>query len=189
MILSPPPRAGWQPLAGGSWLFHGARFHDDRGTSEEIYDFSCWPPQMDRFTVVQENVVTTQSAGTARGLHYQIPPYDQAKLVTVLRGRAQFFWLSIVNDAPAAEINSIILTADAGSLFTPGNCAHGMLSLVDDTQFLLKMSAPISMAHRGEISMHAKSLSIDLASPIRDELLSERDRHAPGWNFRRSVEA
>lgn len=185
MLLSPPRRPGWTPLAGRSWLFNGASFDDDRGTSQEVCDLSSRPPQLPSFISVQENIVSTRLAGTLRGLHFQTSPCAQAKLVTVMRGSAQFFWVSNSEDTQLREVNSIILKADAASLFTPSDCAHGMLSLEDDTQFLLRMSAPISMAHRGEVSMLGKSLSFNFAGQFRGDLLSERDRHAPEWSMRR----
>lgn len=173
--------SGWQPLAGGSWLFVGDRFCDERGTGDEICDFVHWPPSLEPFIAAQENVVTTHKAGCARGLHYQVEPHAQAKLVTLLRGSAQFFWFSMESDASPVEVNSIVLVADGASLYTPPEYAHGMLALADHTQFLMRMSKPISLPHRGAVSFMAKSLSIQFARPLREELLSPRDRDAPEW--------
>ena len=186
MILSPDnARSRWQPLAGGSWLFQGERFCDARGTSDEICGFEHWPASLEPFVVAQENVVTTHRAGCARGLHYQVEPYAQAKVVTVLRGSAQFFWVPLDNDLPSARVHSIILTDNAASLYTPATCAHGMLAVADETQFLLKMSMPVSLKHRGEVNFGAKSLFIDLTHPLREDLLSPRDRSASQWKVRR----
>lgn len=110
-------------------------------------------------------------------------PYAQSKLVTVLRGSAQFFWLSTLEKAPGAEVNSVILNASASSLYTPGICAHGMLCLADDTQFILRMSAPISIAHRREISMLSKAMTFDFAGQFCEGLLSPRDIGAPEWGL------
>ena len=164
----------------------GKRFCDERGTGDEICDFGQWPASLEPFVVVQENIITTHRAGCARGLHYQVEPHAQAKMVTVLRGSAQFFWVPLGQDLPTGQVHSIILTDTAASLYTPANCAHGRLALADETQFLLKMSMPVSLEHRGEVNFRAKSLAIDLALPLREDLISQRDHDAPEWEMRRS---
>lgn len=188
MIFPPSPdQVRWQPLGGGSWLFHGTTYRDERGVSDEIFDLTSWPNGLELFESVQENLVTSRYSGCARGLHYQIAPYSQAKLVTVVQGSAQFFWLPLHEKTPEIRVHSIILTAGASSLYTPENCAHGFLAIVDDTRFLLKMSSPVSSTHRGEIGFLSKSLSVSFAIPIREDLLSERDRNAPAWKMRRQT--
>lgn len=178
-------RPGWRSLAGGSWLLDGKTFADDRGTSRETFDLDDAPvASLGAFAPTQENLVTTFEAGCARGLHFQIGGFAQAKLVTVLRGSAQFLWLQLDQRAAVAEVHSVILGSTAQSLFTPGNCAHGFLALEDNTQVLLKMSHPVTLAQRGEIRLLSDDLSISFARPIREELLSTRDRAAPHWSPR-----
>lgn len=177
MILSISNYAqGWHPLPGGSWLFRGKSFADERGASDEIYDESAWPAALEPFVVRQENRITTRDRGCGRGLHYQIAPYAQAKLVTVLSGTAQFFWVDIESRAPIDDVHSVVLASGAVSLFTPGNCAHGMLALEDRTEFLLKMSQPVSIEHRGEIAFFDQAEPEKFAVPARLDLLSIRDR-------------
>lgn len=172
-------------MPGGSWLFRGQDFADERGSSHEIFDAASWPGNDGAFVAAQENLISTGSAGCARGLHYQVGPLAQAKLVTVLRGSAQFFWIPLADDSGAARAHSVVLAAGAVSLFTPGDCAHGFLALKDDTQFLLKMSAPTSPPHRGEVSFLSKDLAIDFEVELRRDLLSGRDSSAPNWTMRR----
>lgn len=186
MIFSPDVRLSeWQPLAGGAWLFHGQAFDDERGYSHEICDLTSRPDSFDGFVPLQENLIATHAAGCARGLHFQVAPYAQAKLVTVVEGRAQFFWVSLRDDSAFPRVHSLTLSAATFSLFTPADSAHGFIALEDGTQFLLKMSAPVSLAHRGEINFLAKSLAIDFVHPLREDLLSLRDRAAPEWTMRR----
>lgn len=177
---------GWRPVDGGAWLFVGKCFADERGSSFETIDLSTSPAELEPFAAVQENLVLTEHAGTARGLHYQVGSSAQAKVVTVVRGAAQLFWLPLDQEAARPCVHSIILQAAAPSLYTPGNCAHGVLALEPDTAFLLKMSVAVSLKDRAEISLLARDLSIDFAVPIRTDLLSVRDRNAPSWTNRRT---
>lgn len=167
---------GWHPLPGGSWLFRGKSFADERGTSDELHDVSDWPAAIEPFLVRQENRVTTYKRGCGRGLHYQAAPFAQAKLVTVLKGSAQFFWVDAESRAPIDEVYSIVLEPGATSLFTPPHCAHGMLAAEDLTEFLMKMSQPISIGHRGELAFFDQATPEMLVVPLRYDLLSHRDR-------------
>jgi dTDP-4-dehydrorhamnose 3,5-epimerase len=175
---------GWQSLPGGAWLFGGEQFADPRGESLELVDLSQ-PDLPVRFVPVQENLVRTREAGCARGLHYQVGEYAQAKLVTVLRGTAQFFWLPLRTSQVPAVVRSAVLPAGATSLFTPADSAHGFLALEDNTAFLMRMSAPVSLPHRGEIGLLSSDLALSPARPFVERLLSERDKAAPGWLERR----
>ena len=166
-------------------MFRGQEFDDERGKSCEICDLTSSPEHFEGFVTAQENLIATRVAGCARGMHYQLPPYEQAKLVTVLEGCAQFFWVSVRDNAAVPKVNSITLTAGAVSLYTPADSAHGFLAVEDGTRFLLKMSAPVSLALRGEVSFLSKSLTFDFAHPLREDLLSMRDRDAPEWTMRR----
>jgi dTDP-4-dehydrorhamnose 3,5-epimerase len=172
---------GWRELAGGSWLFEGQRFADERGFSNETYDLTASPALID-FSVAQENLITTFEAGCARGLHYQAGQFAQAKIVTVVAGSAQFLWLALDQAHSIATVHSIVLDSPAQSLYTPDACAHGFLALEDDTVFLLRTSRSVSLSHRREIRLLSDRLVVPFERPIREDLLSHRDRNAKHWS-------
>jgi len=178
------PASGWRSLAGGAWLYSGKQFCDTRGESLETFDFSD-PDLPFRFDALQENLVHTRLLGCARGLHYQVGSDAQAKLVTVLRGVAQFFWVPLHESTSPAIVNSVVLPTDGTSLLTTADCAHGFLALEDETTFLLRMSAPISIVDRREINILSPELALAPALPIAPQMLSDRDRCAPSWSERR----
>lgn len=167
-------QSGPLALRGGAVIFAGKHFEDSRGVSDETYDASILNGQA--FSLVQENIVRTHQAGTLRGLHYQRPPFAQDKVVSVIKGRAQFFWAELGGNGDANVVDSVILEAGACALYTPGSCAHGFLALEDDTIFSLKMSAKVDFASRGEVSFWAEGVVCEFACPPRMDLLSERDR-------------
>jgi dTDP-4-dehydrorhamnose 3,5-epimerase len=174
---------GWRRLAAGGWLFDGKRFEDERGLSYETCDLTSPPSEdVEKFTLAQENLVNSEKAGCLRGLHYQTGTFAQAKLVTVVRGSAQLFWLPLKQGKLIADVHSAILSSANQSLFTPSDCAHGILTLEDNTLFLMKMSSPTVVAARREINLLSDQLSVSFARTIRLELRSERDRYAQHWS-------
>lgn len=172
-------------LPGGACLVNGPYFSDQRGFSYEAFNCSLYQIAPLPFSIAQENIVYTANSGTIRGLHYQVEPFAQSKLVMVIKGRAQFFWVSLEETVESRVVHSICLDADGTALLTPAICAHGFLALEDDTIFSLKMSAPINHAMRGEISVFADDLEINFAIPPAINLLTDRDRSAPNYENRR----
>lgn len=134
--------------------------------------------------LAQENLINSERAGCVRGLHYQHGTFAQAKLVTLLQGSAQLFWLPLEQTSVIADVHSAVLSSPGQSIYTPSDCAHGVLALEDDTLFLLKMASPIVIAERREINLLSDRLSVSFARPICLDLLSERDRNAPHWSPR-----
>lgn len=130
------------PLAGLS-LVSRRRIEDERGFIERIYDaedFSGFG--IDRPTV-QINRSLTLRAGTVRGMHYQIPPRSEAKLVSCLRGEVFDIAVDLRADSPTfLRWHGEILSAEnRRSLFIPEGFAHGFQALRDDCELLYLHSA------------------------------------------------
>lgn len=129
----------------GVVLIEPAVFGDDRGWFMESHN----GPRLDAALVamglpatpafVQDNHSCSQ-AGVLRGLHYQLPPHAQGKLVRVVRGAAWDVAVDIRRGSPtfgrwcAAELSE----ANRRQLWIPPGFAHGFLALQDDTHFLYK---------------------------------------------------
>ena len=129
---------------------------------------------------VQDNHTFSKSAGTLRGLHYQAPPFAQAKLVRCSRGAI----LDVAVDARVGSDSygkwfSVVLTPEnAHQLFLPAGFLHGFVTLTDETEVQYKCSAPYSPAHDGAVRWD--SLGIDWGLRFAP-ILSERDAAAPAF--------
>jgi dTDP-4-dehydrorhamnose 3,5-epimerase len=102
---------------------------------------------------VQDNHSMSKRRGTIRGLHFQLPPMDQTKLVRVLRGRIFDVAIDIRRGSPTFGrfVTAELSADDGGQFFIPSGFAHGFCTLVDDTEVLYKVSNYYAPEHEGGI--------------------------------------
>lgn len=118
-------------------------YMDERGWFSEIYNQRVFSRYGIDVTFVQDNQSYSEKPGTVRGLHYQLPPSSQAKLVRVLRGRALSVVVDIRRSSPTFGRHvKIELSAGAGNqVFVPTGFAHGFCTLDPQTEVFYKASA------------------------------------------------
>ncbi len=110
---------------------------DYRGSFFELYRKKNFPD----IDFVQDNISVSHK-NVLRGLHFQKPPFEQGKLITVLQGRVIDVWLDIRPESPFfGQANSYELSSlKRQSLFIPPGFAHGFISLTDNTIFHYKVT-------------------------------------------------
>ncbi len=154
-------------------------FADDRGFFMETY-------RKERYTelglpdFVQDNISFSKPAGTLRGLHYQIAPYTQGKLVSVIAGEVFDVALDIRRDSPTFGRHvSVTLSAENHRQFyIPEGFAHVMLTTKPDTIFSYKCTNVYSKENERGIFWNDPALGIDW--PITEGvILSEKDMNHP----------
>ena len=131
---------------------------------------------------VQDNH-SRSAKGTLRGLHYQIAPAAQGKLVRVVRGAAFDVGVDIRPDSPTRGhwIGETLSVENKRTLYLPPGFAHGFLALEDDTDVLYKVTAPYSPAHERGILWNDPTLAIRWPDLGMDVLIAERDQRFPRW--------
>ena len=127
---------------------------------------------------VQDNHSLSQRA-VLRGLHYQLNPYAQGKLVRVIAGAVFDVAVDIRRASPSfGQWVGVTLTADEKNmLWVPPGFAHGFLTLEDHTQFLYKTTGEYRPEQERSIIWNDKTLAIDW--PFTDVKLSAKDQTAP----------
>ena len=139
-----------QTTIPGVWLVDPDVFHDDRGTFVR-----AWMP--DEFAargldtrIAQGSLAGTRRRGTIRGLHYQASPFDEAKVIRVVRGALFDVAVDLRPDSPTyLRWTGVELTAENRRiLYVPAGCAHGYQTLEDDTEVFYFVSAPYSPPHQ-----------------------------------------
>jgi dTDP-4-dehydrorhamnose 3,5-epimerase len=126
-------------------------------------------------TIVQINHSSTAKRGTVRGLHFQYPPHDEAKIVSCLRGSVYDVAVDIRAGSPTyLSWHAEILSADNHrSLLVPRGCAHGFQTLTDDCELLYFHSAAFHAGSEGGIHPLDPAVGIRWPEPVSE--LSARD--------------
>ena len=119
--------------------------------------------------------------GVLRGLHYQLPPYAQTKLVRVIQGRVLDIAVDIRKDSPTfGKHVGVELSADnKKQLFVPRGFAHGFVVLEEDTIFAYKVDNYYSPKCDRGMAFDDPTLNIDWLLPEPELVLSEKDRRQP----------
>ncbi len=159
-------------------LVQPKRFPDQRGWFMETYKHSAFVEAGITTEFVQDNM-SFSTHGVLRGLHYQIAPAEQAKLVTVLQGEIFDVAVDLRPDS-ATRLGWIgaSLSAERGdALFIPAGFAHGFVVLSKDALVLYKCSA--EFAPDCERGIRWDDPAIDIQWPLSNPIVSDRDRQLP----------
>jgi dTDP-4-dehydrorhamnose 3,5-epimerase len=151
---------------------------DQRGSFARAFDAREFAEHGLTARVSQANLSYNRIRGTLRGLHYQVPPAQEAKHIRVIRGAAHFAVVDLRADSPTElEHVSVTLTeTDRRSLFVPEGCAVGMQTLEDDTQLFYQVSEFYTPECERGLRHDDPALGIEW--PLAVAVISEKDR---GW--------
>jgi len=157
------------------------RFADARGEFSEIWNrqrMAAAGPDVD---FVQDNRSLSIRAGTLRGLHFQVPPHAQAKLVRCARGRLFDVAVDIRAGSPTfGQWTGAELTpGNARQMFVPAGFLHGFVTREDDTECLYKCSDFYAPDCEGAVRFDDPDLAIDWGISPAEVILSEKDAKAP----------
>ncbi|MFM9842957.1 MAG: dTDP-4-dehydrorhamnose 3,5-epimerase [Dongiaceae bacterium] len=154
---------------------------DNRGFFSETYNRRDFAALGIGLEFVQDNQALSGPAGTVRGLHYQLAPAAQSKLVRVTRGRIFDVAVDIRRGSPSfGKFASSELSAEEwNQLYIPAGFAHGYCTLTADTEVIYKVSAYYTPAHERAIRWNDPAIGIPW--PIGEEaaIISDRDRRSP----------
>ena len=156
------------------------RIGDDRGFFSEVWSETHFREAGIDLTFVQDNH-SRSARGVLRGLHYQVEPAAQAKLVRVSRGSVFDVALDIRRSSPTfGQWTGLVLSAEGwNQLLVPAGFAHGFLALEDGSEVQYKVSAPYSPQHDRGIRPDDPAIGIEWPIPRDSWLLSAKDQSAP----------
>ncbi len=165
----------------GLYIIQPSVFEDKRG-----YFFESWNQQKFRdqgldFDFVQDNQ-SMSAANVLRGLHFQVPPWEQGKLVQVTQGSALDVVVDLRKDQPTFGQNYklVLSSREKNMLWIPPGFAHGFLTLEDNTVFFYKCTQLYNKESERAILWNDPQLNIDWG--IENPVVSEKDKSA--MNFR-----
>ena len=127
------------------------------------------------FDVTQTNNIFSYTRGTVRGLHRQIPPYAEAKLVRVTAGAVYDVIVDLRPDSPAylRWMWQELTAASHRALYVPKGCAHGFLTLTDGVEMLYHMSEFFEASHNTGVRWNDPAFRVEW--PFEPLIVSEKD--------------
>ncbi len=155
-------------------------FNDERGYFFESYNLAKFTANEIPLTFVQDNQ-SRSSRGVVRGLHYQIAPYAQTKLIRVLEGAIFDVAVDIRNGSPTyGQWYGLELTAEnKKQLLVPVGFAHGFSVLSDKTTVFYKCDETYHPNSERGIIFNDANLNIDWHLPKNEILVSAKDKTLP----------
>ena len=161
-------------------VFEPKVFEDSRGYFFEAYNEQIFIQEGLQIKFVQDNQ-SKSSYGVVRGLHYQLPPYAQTKLVRVLEGKILDVAVDIRQGSPTfGQSFTIELSAEnKRQLFVPTGFAHGFSVLSQSAVVLYKCDQFYHKESEGGILYNDPSLKIDWQVPAEKVLISDKDKVLP----------
>lgn len=165
----------------GPALIRPVRHRDPRGYFSETWNRAGWAAAgLPAHDWVQDNEAFSAAPGTLRGLHFQAPPFAQAKLVRAIRGRIFDVAVDIRKGSPTyGKAITVTLEAETGDqLLVPRGFAHGYQTLTSDALIAYKCDAPYNANAEAGLSSFDTDLDIHWPAP-EPAILNDRDRTWP----------
>ncbi|OMF66191.1 dTDP-4-dehydrorhamnose 3,5-epimerase [Paenibacillus glucanolyticus] len=152
---------------------------DHRGFFMESYNDSLFKQHGITYNFIQDNQSLSAEAGVLRGLHYQLNPKAQTKLIRVLTGAIYDVILDIRKSSPTFGqwVGVILSEHNHRQLLVPKGFAHGFCTLVPNTQVLYKVDEYYSPENDRGILWNDPALGIDW--PTSNPILSDKDQQHP----------
>jgi dTDP-4-dehydrorhamnose 3,5-epimerase len=152
---------------------------DDRGEFARAWCREEFARAGIEIAMVQGNVSTNPERGTLRGMHYQLAPHGEAKLVRCVRGAIYDVIIDIDPASPSyRRWFGIELTPQSRTmLYVPTTCAHGFQTLLDDTEVNYLVSSPYAPAAARGVRYDDPALAIEWPLPV--SRISDADRNWP----------
>lgn len=163
------------PIAG-LMLVQRRRLEDSRGFLSRFYCAEEFKGAGLRQPISQINHTLTRCTGTVRGMHFQLPPHAETKLVSCLRGEVFDVAVDLRRNSPTF-LNwhgEVLSAANQRSLLIPEGYAHGFQALTDDCELVYLHTAAYQPAAEG--ALNATDPRLAIAWPMAITEMSDRDR-------------
>lgn len=159
----------------GVFLIKPQIFGDQRGWFYETYNEERYKAAGITETFVQDNQSFSQK-NVVRGLHFQKPPFTQAKLVSVIQGKVLDVAVDLRKGSPTygKYVSALLTSENHHQLFVPKGFAHGFSVLEDNTIFAYKCSALYNKASEGSIIFNDPDIGVDWQ--VEKPITSDKDK-------------
>lgn len=165
----------------GAFLIEPVKHEDHRGFFERTFCRKEFEEHGLNPHVAQCSVSFNKRKGVLRGMHYQVAPFAEAKLVRCTAGSVYDVIIDLRPDSPAFKKHfAVELSARSQRmLYVPENIAHGFQTLEDDTEIFYQISQVYSPEHACGVRWNDPAFAIDW--PPAERTISEKDRLYPDF--------
>ena len=155
-------------------------FGDERGYFFESFSQRAFEEKVSDTVFLQDNE-SKSTYGVLRGLHFQKPPFEQAKLVRVVKGKVLDIAVDLREDSPTygRHVATELSEENKWQLFIPRGFAHGSVVLSEEVMFQYKCDNYYMPEYEGALLWNDPQLNIDWMLPEEDIRLSEKDKKNP----------
>lgn len=167
----------------GLYIIEPRIFGDARGYFFESFNARDFKEQTGLdIQFVQDNE-SKSCYGVLRGLHFQLPPYAQSKLVRVVKGCVLDVAVDLRKGSPTygRSVSAELSADNHRQFFIPQGFAHGFVVLSDEAIFQYKCDNFYAPTYEGALAWNDPLLAIDWQIPTADVILSEKDKKHPGF--------
>lgn len=157
------------------------KFGDARGFFSETFKVNALADAGIDLDFVQDNQSYSAQKGVVRGLHYQLPPFAQDKLVRVIRGAIVDVAVDIRKSSPNfGKWVALEVSAEKwNQILVPKGFAHGFITLTEDTEVIYKVTNYYSPEHDRSIRFDDPAIGVEWPIPASGVQLSDKDQKAP----------
>lgn len=157
------------------------KYEDDRGWFSETYVEERWRQLGVEARFLQDNHSYSALPGTVRGIHFQLPPHAQAKLVRCARGRIMDYAVDLRRGSPTfGKFEAVELSAKSGDqLFIPIGFGHAFVTLERDCEVIYKTDDYYAPECDAGIRWDCSHVAINWPLPESGAIVSPRDKDLP----------
>jgi dTDP-4-dehydrorhamnose 3,5-epimerase len=157
------------------------RFTDDRGFFSETWNERRFAEAGIPDPFVQDNHALSADRGIVRGLHLQIAPHAQGKLVRVVRGAIWDVAVDVRDGSPSygRHVGTVLSAENWQQLWIPAGFLHGYCTLEPDTEVIYKVTAPWDRAAERGVIWNDPDLAVPWPIALSEAILSDKDRVLP----------
>jgi dTDP-4-dehydrorhamnose 3,5-epimerase len=167
----------------GVFIIEPKVFGDDRGYFLESFNAREFAEKTGLNTIFVQDNESKSRYGVLRGLHYQLPPFAQSKLVRVVKGRVVDVAVDIRKGSPTygKHVTCELTEENHRQFFVPKGMAHGFVVLSDEAVFQYKCDNFYHPEAEGGIAWDDSDLAVKWPISTEAVSLSERDKHHPAF--------
>ena len=168
----------------GAYLLGFQAFEDSRGFFTRAFCAKEFAKMGFPVNMVQANLAGSVAKGTLRGLHYQVAPYEEAKLLRCIRGAVFDVLVDIRSGSPTygSWFGAELTSENRQMMLVPAGCAHGYLTLDNDSEVYYLVSQFYEA--KAEKGIRWNDPAFDIRWPITENLvISDKDRAWPDFRL------